>query len=366
MASTRAQRLLQFSHHRPQIYHFERIDACPSTSFQSKTLLTTTTISSSPKSNHLRPFTTTSPHGARPATAGAARASKARAGKAQPSPGLMQKEQMKRMMKDGSAFQAMGLAPETFTTLPLRDRPSFLTDFSTRWLWEKTRLQKRAKQLFALLYFKFWAVRTRSPDAVARLGTNARLRYRLFEWYDFELFRTPRIARELYEEMYRALASGELDGVAGKVKGDLLGSLRGRVEARGKLNSTEWKLVRYTKRPRCVGYSVIMPNPDSKEPWSQSWLQQAVVEVESLQSVKRIRRVPDGKGGYEFRDVSGGAKDREGWPVPRTVREYVVIQKSVVEGRQGRWMLWGMTKPTTVLDVKRELREKLGLPEGQA
>ncbi|KAF4548521.1 Hypothetical protein D9617_27g044880 [Elsinoe fawcettii] len=308
----------------------------------------------------VRTFTTTPRRHASARASSVARASSKTGVKPMATPSLQQKEALRSAIASGRAFDVMGLAPETFITLPLSERPSWLTAFRDRWLWEKARFMARGKMAFILGYFKFWALRTRSPAQVVRLGTTARMRYRLFEWWDFEMWKVPGVAKGLYEEMYKRLADGEVGKLEGKVKSDLMGSLKGRVASRGRQMGTEWRLVRYMRRPRCVGYSVVAPSPEGKAAWEQTFLEQAVVELESLQSVKRTKKVADGKGGKEVKDVSEGPKGEDGWPEPSKVREYVVLQKSIVDGRPGKWQIWGMARPTSVADVKAELRERLG------
>ncbi|KAF2220337.1 hypothetical protein BDZ85DRAFT_267581 [Elsinoe ampelina] len=291
--------------------------------------------------------------------------SKTGANKPLASPAIMQKEALRKAISSGSAFDFIGLAPETFVTLPSSQRPSWINQFSDRWLWEKTRLMSRGRTALIILYYKFWALRTRSPRQVEKLGTSARLRYRIFEWWDFEILKTRKVVKRLYEEMYNRLADGEVERLEGRVKRDLMASLKGRVMARGQNDRIQWRLERYTKTPRCVGYSVLAPDVSaaSKPAWTPTLLQQAVLEVESMQSVKKEKRVTDGKGGWVIKDVSEGPKGQDGWPLPKKVKEYVVLHKHVRDGKSSRWMIWGMTKPTTLYDVKKQLREKLGQAE---
>ncbi|KAG8624273.1 hypothetical protein KVT40_007340 [Elsinoe batatas] len=317
-----------------------------------------------PSSRHT--FSTSSPRHASARPSSVARtASKTGANKPLGSPALMQKEALRKAIASGSAFDAIGLAPETFVTLPSSQRPSWITQFSDRWLWEKTRLMSRGRMALVILYYKFWALRTRSPREVEKLGTSARMRYRIYEWWDFEILKTRKVVKGLYEEMYTRLADGEVGRLEGKVKRDLMASLKGRVMARGQHDRMQWRLERYTKSPRCVGYSVLAPDASaaSKPAWMPTLLQQAVVEVESMQSVKREKRVADGKGGWTIKDVSEGPKGQDGWPLPKKVKEYVVLHKHVRDGKSSRWMIWGMTNPTTLFDVKKQLREKLGQTE---
>ncbi|PNS19683.1 CRAL-TRIO domain-containing protein [Sphaceloma murrayae] len=360
MASAHASRLFQLSHHRPRIYAFEHLDACPFLPLPSASHR-----HGGPPSDP-RPFSTSPSLPARASSQSGPRVGRARAQPAIPSPVKLQKIEMQAAIRSGAAFAAMGVAPDTFITLPLSKRPSFLHNYRDRWTWEVARLRSRMKTVAALAYFKFWIFRTRNPKDVVGLTRSEKLKYRLFEWYGLEMFKVAEIARGMYEKMYEALAEGKVERrLEQTVKDDLMDSLKNRVESRGRLMRTEWRLEEWLSKPKVVSYTVLCPDPSGKPGWEQSFLQQAVVRMESKQAVRRWIKRMDAKGVFREQVANEESLDKDGWPPAKRVEEYVVLHKSVVDGKQGRWMIWGMTKPTTVLDVKRDLRSRLGLPNGE-
>ncbi|KAF2150373.1 hypothetical protein K461DRAFT_280393 [Myriangium duriaei CBS 260.36] len=260
-------------------------------------------------------------------------------------------------MASGRMFDEVGVLPDTFVLQPAAERPSWTQAFADRWLWEKARAKDRVIKAYQFIAIKFFMVRLTPPEAHAALPLWSRIKSYFpprSGWYNFQLLQSAMIADALYKDMYTALAAGNLDRVEGKLKRDVLASLRSRVLSRGSHTDTRWKLEKYNAKPRTVAYTVALVDPN-KPKWRQTWMQQAVVEMDTEQSLVRTKRVIR-PGGRE--EVVEGKKESGG-----TVREYVVIQKLVVDGVEEGWKIWGMTRATTLADVKKAERKRLGLEE---
>lgn len=208
----------------------------------------------------------------------------------------------------------------------------------------------RADSEDRFVMIKYFMVRTKNPADVRGLGFLERLQYRLFNWPQFEIFKVSKIADGLYRDMYTALARGDLESVSDRLKNDILQSLKSRAMSREGVD-TKWTLEKYNRNPRLVSYSIALIDP-SKPKWQQSYMQQAVVELDSDQSLTRRKKA-----------AQAGGAPALGQTTSSRVREYLVIQKDVHDGVPGRWKIWGTTRPTTILDVKREENKKMGLSD---
>lgn len=276
-------------------------------------------------------------------------------GKAQPSWALMQKKAQREAMESGKIFDEIGILPDTFVTQRMAERPEWVKAPGDRWLWEKARLKARIIATYQFVVIKYWMVRTRHPDEVRAMGFLERIRYSLAEWHKFELFKSTKIADQLYKDMYKALADGNVEPLHKCAKREIFQSLKSRIAARGATTDTTWSLDKYHHRPRLVSYTAALIDPNRPK-WAQNWLQQAVVELDTDQSLTRRRTVAGAaaKDGQQkvAQKISSGR-----------VREYFVIQKAVVDGVPGPWQIWGMTQPTSIVDVRRVEAKKMGLSD---
>lgn len=212
----------------------------------------------------------------------------------------------------------------------MSERPKNLSE---RWEWEKARLKARFLSTYQLAAVKYFLVRKHEPGYSSELSGLEKFKYALTGWWKFDVFSSASIAKALYLQMYQGLAKGDAEALKGVVKKDMLSSLVSRIESRGR-ETTEWTLERWIKNPRCVAYQVALIDPNRPK-WRQSWMQQAVVVMESEQSLVRKRQ--------------GKAEKKE----QGKVKEYVVIQKEVIDGVDGKWRIWGTTKATTLEDVRK-------------
>lgn len=83
----------------------------------------------------------------------------------------------------------------------------------------------------------------------------------------------------------------------------------------------------------------------SKIPMDESVIMQVVVKVKSIQSLQKFRR---GVGQREESIIQGPGDQ------PKTMVEYVVLQRMMIEGKLNDWMIWGTTQESKVEDVLGE------------
>lgn len=82
-----------------------------------------------------------------------------------------------------------------------------------------------------------------------------------------------------------------------------------------------------------------------KLPMEESLVMQVVVRVKSTQSLERYVK---GAGGKEDTAIKGPGDG------PMTLVEYVVLQKTMIEGKEMNWRIWGTTQESKVEDVLGE------------
>lgn len=119
----------------------------------------------------------------------------------------------------------------------------------------------------------------------------------------------------------------------------VMASFLSRIQARNPRERYEWKLHKYTKFTRVVSDRAV------RLPMELSGQRQAVVRIQSRQSLTKYR--PDGSV------VPGTGQEKE-------LREYVVIQKRLLNGKEEPWFVWGTTEETTLEEVERRERRKRG------
>ena len=109
----------------------------------------------------------------------------------------------------------------------------------------------------------------------------------------------------------------------------LLASFCARIKARPSKEGLQWTLHRYIGFPRIVSTNIVPLEID------KSALYQVVVKIRSLQSLVRL-------------PVNGSASDvRE----KIKMREYVVLQRVMLAGKEESWKVWGTIEESKVEDV---------------
>lgn len=124
----------------------------------------------------------------------------------------------------------------------------------------------------------------------------------------------------------------------------ILDSFRVRIATRPKNETTRWTLHRYfdsfySLTPRIVSTRI------GRLPRDQSAIMQVVVKIKSTQSLERLKKGNTEKGGIDGQ----GTQD-----APKTLVEYMVLQRMMLNGTEGPWKIWGTTQETKVDDVLGE------------
>ncbi len=82
-----------------------------------------------------------------------------------------------------------------------------------------------------------------------------------------------------------------------------------------------------------------------KLPMDESVIMQVVVKVKSIQSLQKFMQ---GVGPKEDIVIWGPGDG------PKTLVEYVVLQRMMIKGGERNWMIWGTTQESRVEDVLGE------------
>jgi protein MBA1 len=118
---------------------------------------------------------------------------------------------------------------------------------------------------------------------------------------------------------------GDVDTIRRICADGLNENLKTRIAARGR-ERLSWTLHKYIKSARVVSHCA------GTLPIDGAGIRQAVVRVQSTQSLARF--TADGKA------IPGTGNERD-------LKEYVVIQKMMWDGKEGPWIIWGTTEETT-------------------
>jgi len=154
---------------------------------------------------------------------------------------------------------------------------------------------------------------------------------------DFQTSAVPSIAKSLYTEMYSAFAAGNLSPISTKLCENISQNLQQRIASRGPNVGVAWTLHQWLGEPKIVSHKYMpMSIEDNKDKTKQTTIQQVCVRMESLQSLKKVRRVKQGRNTVEVLEEGSSAE-------PKHVTEYLVVQRLCKRGNMGPWMVWGTT-----------------------
>ena len=142
---------------------------------------------------------------------------------------------------------------------------------------------------------------------------------------------TKPIATALHQNMYTAFAEKDLSTLKRICCSGLYDSFVSRISARPKGETWTWELVKMTKSPK------VMSNRAASLGIDRAGIRQAVVRICSQQRLTRYKL--DGSV------VPGTGEVKE-------VKEYIVIQKTLWQGVESEWMVWGTTEETTIEKVR--------------
>ncbi|KAF2132258.1 hypothetical protein P153DRAFT_364690 [Dothidotthia symphoricarpi CBS 119687] len=180
-------------------------------------------------------------------------------------------------------------------------------------------------------------------------------------------------AKRLYEQFYKALASGDATPIQDLCLPPILRRLDIRIASRGPITMT-WN-VQTWKSARVVSHRA---SAQSEDVAPDTAYRQVVIRLETVQvlsiqptnaptkaprsstsSARGVPRwVPDGAPDAKAaRVVEAQSSDVEQLPfvdngVPRTVVEYLVMQRRVVRGVEENWKIWGFMQPSTPASLK--------------
>lgn len=248
------------------------------------------------------------------------------------------KKQQKAAMRDGSMLEAYGMLPGTIVRPTGKNLPSWMKDPRGRLALEWHVLKRRMMMMGATLFTLKWRTKPAIP---------------------LETGKIPGIAKEMYEDMYKHFAQGDLTPLEGKLSPGLMGSLRGRVSQRQANTFMKWSLERYLSTPKLVWYHVAMVDPKRPKD-DQLGLIQAVVRIRSRQSLQRVQKVMG-----RDRMVREVVVDSEGKAIPdeqvererrrstKDTTEYVVLQRFLKHSRTSPWQIWGTTEEMSLAKIKK-------------
>lgn len=169
-----------------------------------------------------------------------------------------------------------------------------------------------------------------------------------------------RQAITLHSLFHKALSQGDTKKLQEICCTGLLEVAKKRISRRRSMNRSmeEWNLVKYSgiQYPNWLlrwPLSVILPSASCRLvsdkygplPMSNSSLRQCIVRIKSVQAYRLADSDPNAA-----RDV-------------KLHTDYVVIQKMTLSGEEGRWMIWGLTEPTSMEELDKILEGKAGEPK---
>lgn len=170
--------------------------------------------------------------------------------------------------------------------------------------------------------------------------------------YDLERWKLVENAEKLYSEMYNCFAQGNIDAMRPRLCDTIYQNLASRIQSRAPNTRLEWKLHKYVGKPWVCSYRVGVLSAKPKPSNEQNVLQQAVVRIKSIQSLKTIKRTRGKATGTSEESVTGGEEQLK--------VEYLVIQKMLRKGKPGPWMVWGTTGETTMEKIEEAEKAKKG------
>ncbi|EME86791.1 uncharacterized protein MYCFIDRAFT_77390 [Pseudocercospora fijiensis CIRAD86] len=244
----------------------------------------------------------------------------------------------------------MGLIEGTFVPPTGHKLPSLFTQTRDRLQIEKSRFMNFVKYCQSH-FMAFWFVKPR---------------------LQLQRSKTPKIAQEIYEAMYKALAAGDLNNDAGlehTLAPGFAKSLQSRIHQRAHGELLEWKLHKYLERPRCVAYVFALPDVKGSNE-KRTGIMQAVVRISSQQSLMRLKRMRVLDPATQQYVVADVPVDRNGQAIPeekiqeeemknrKDVTEYLVLQRLLRQGEVGEWQAWGTTTETGLQEIRKQKEVK--------
>lgn len=285
-------------------------------------------------------------------------------------------QQAQAMAKGTEMPTDFGLIPQTFVMPTGNNLPSWVRDFRQRCSMEWNRLRAIGFNLGLSLNYKFFTQTKEQRTAKGRPVLN----------YPFRKGRLTKLAEELHRDMYTAVAEGDVSELRKLCADGIYLQLRARVSHRSKGEKVEWQCERVA-RPKLVSHrctTLPLKNPDG----SSIALRQVVVRLVTRQALKRTGRkdksaqAHSGKTAWqrnienqlkgrgvateaaEAEDELVGGEETVNQSKPRTITEFVVMQRTMSNGAEEPWIMWGMTEETTVARLA-EMKEQMAQHSGR-
>ncbi|GAB7345939.1 hypothetical protein MBLNU457_4169t3 [Dothideomycetes sp. NU457] len=262
---------------------------------------------------------------------------------------------MQEMAQSAEIPDDVGLMEGTFIQPIYENRPDWLTDTRRRIAWERARASAKLKDLFQREFTRRHYITKEPPEVYKEMGRLRRFGTYFHSQYDLERWKLVGYAEKLYSEMYTCFAKGNIDAMRPRLCETIYQTLASRIQTRAPNTRLEWKLHQLVGKPWVCSYRVGILSADPKPSNENNVIQQAVVRIKSIQSLKTIKRVRNKQSGTTEEVVTGGEEQLK--------IEYVVIQKMLRKGKPGPWMVWGTTTETTMEKIEADEKKQLALEE---
>ncbi|KAI9835667.1 MAG: hypothetical protein M1838_005228 [Thelocarpon superellum] len=208
-----------------------------------------------------------------------------------------------QVAKDQGQFpDEIGLLPYTFVMPARVNRPPLFAAWRDRWTLVWAQQKYRVMGLISLMLYR----------------TKPKRRVKL------QRRQIPPTAEALHLRMYNAVATADSNTLRLVCGPSLVNRLQARIHARGRAK-VRWTLHRYTAPIKIMSHSALA------FPTGAAGIRQAVVRVQSQQSLAHVAR--DGS-------VVPGTGH------PKEIREYLVLQRVLRDGKEGPWKVWGTIEET--------------------
>ena len=148
---------------------------------------------------------------------------------------------------------------------------------------------------------------------------------------------TPRCSRKVSRLIN--VERGDISTLRRSCTDGILTSFRTRIHSRPKNEASRWTLHGYIGSPWIVSTRIGMLQQ------KKSVIMQSVVRLRSIQSLRKFIK---GVGGQEHAITKGSENEQ------KRIVEYVVLQKTIIEGEENPWMFWGTTQESKLENVLGE------------
>ncbi|KAM3421130.1 hypothetical protein BST61_g1543 [Cercospora zeina] len=158
-----------------------------------------------------------------------------------------------------------------------------------------------------------------------------------------EVRKTPRIAKELYEDMYAAFANGNLGTIEAKLSPGFKTRLEERIAQRASNTHLQWKL--------------------HKSEYFEDGNHAGCGEDQVAAEFDACEKTED-EGSIDWEDFNAEVEEKKNM---KTMVEYFVIERTLINGQLGSWRAWGTTHEADLAEIRKaERKQKKSLMGGEA